>query len=547
MLGTVKTFSALTEEFVECVMRLNPVTATEVGIHDYDHKLPDDSPDGFRERSSWMRDLEQRLVASVPWEELPPAQRIDYALLRSRIASMRADLEEIKVHAHNPTLYPELALRGLHLLLMRPFAPLEERKEAILGRMMAIPDYLSAAQANLTKIPELYIEMASEVTATGPEFVDGAMQMLREHFPGEAERIEEAARRARMGFAQYQDFLDHEAKKRVGGTFAIGERWMNFKLEREHLLTMNCAALESFGREHIERTRGALEQEAKKIDAGKTWRDLVEDARRRHPEPAKLREAYVAETARARRFVEEKRLAPLPSGSLEIIDTPLFERPMTPYAAYLQPGPFDEDTAGYFYVTPVDTGRKKDEQEEQIRRHNYVSLSLAVVHEAWPGHHLQLLHAVGAGSRLRRLADSPVFAEGWALYCEELMLEQGFFMDPLARLYQLKELQMRACRVVIDVGLHTGTMSFDDAVRMLVEEAMVERANAVAEVKRYCYTPTQPMSYLVGKQQIIEIRDEVRSRLGKRFNLHDFHKALLGCGTVPPALARMELEEQLRA
>src|SRR6476660_1345187 len=121
MLATTKTFSALTEEFVECVMRHNPVVATEVGIHDYDHKLPDDSPDGFRERSAWLRDLEQRLVASVPWEELPAPQRIDYALLRSRIAAMRADLEEIKVHAHNPALFPEMALRGLYILMTRPF------------------------------------------------------------------------------------------------------------------------------------------------------------------------------------------------------------------------------------------------------------------------------------------------------------------------------------------------------------------------------------------------------------------------------------------
>ncbi len=537
MLATTKTFSALTEEFVECVMRHNPVIATEVGIHDYDHKLPDDSPDGFRERSAWLRDLEQRLVASVPWEELPPAQRIDYALLRSRIASMRADLEEIKVHSHNPALFPEMAMRGLYMLMTRPFAPLEERKEAVLARMMAIPDYLNAAKANLTRIPELFIGLASEIAGAGPEYVDGTMQSLRASFPGEAERIEEAARRARMGFAQYQDFLEHDAKKHVGGSFAIGERWMNFKLEREHLLTMNC----------VERTRGELEQEAKKIDPGKTWRDLIEDARGRHPEPAKLREAYLAECARARKFIEDKRLAPIPAGKLEIVDTPLFERSMIPYAQYLQPGPFDEEPIGYFHVTPVDPSRKKEEQEEQIRGHNYVALSLTAVHEAWPGHHLQLLHAIGAGSRLRRLADSPVMAEGWALYCEELMVEQGFFLDPLSRLYQLKDLLWRACRVVIDVGLHTGTMTYPQAVDYLVEQAMVERVNAETEVRRYTTTPTQPMSYLVGKHLLLEIRNEVKSRLGKRFNLFDFHKALLGCGTVPPALARMELEEQLRA
>ncbi len=542
MIGTVKTFSALTEEFVECVLRYDPVYATFVGIHDYDHRLPNDSPDGFRERSAWLRDLEQRLVASVPWEELPPPQRVDYALLRSRIASMRADLEEIRIQARQAAMYPDIALRGVHIILARPFAPLEERKESILARLMAIPDYLAAAQANLTRIPELFIELATEVTATGPDFVDQTARELIEHFPGERERIEEAARRARMGFLQYLDFLEHEAKNRVGGSFAIGERWMNFKLEREHLLTMNCAALEAFGREHVERTRTQLEAEAKKHDPGKTWRELIAEARRRHPEPGKLREAYVAEVERARKFVEEKRLAPLPQGRLEIVDTPAFERPTTPFASYLQPGPFDEDATGYFFVTPVDTTRKKGAQEEQIRAHNYTALSLTAVHEAWPGHHLQLLHAINAGSRLRRLADSPVFAEGWALYCEELMAEEGFHVEPLTRVHQLKDLLWRACRVVIDVGIQTGKMSFAEAVDYLVEQAMLERASAEVEVKRYTHTPTQPMSYLVGKHQLLEIRDEMRKRRGAKFNLYDFHKALLGCGTVPPALARMELE-----
>jgi uncharacterized protein (DUF885 family) len=433
------------------------------------------------------------------------------------------------------------------MLMTRPFAPLDERKEAVLARMMAIPDYLSAAQVNLTKIPEPFIGLASDVAGTGPEFVDGTMQSLRASFPGEAERIEEAARRARMGFAQYQDFLEHEARKHVGGTFAIGERWMNFKLEREHLLTMNCTALAEFGRDHVERTRGQLEQEAKKIDPGKSWRDLVADARSRHPEPGKLREAYVAECARARKFIEDKRLVPIPAGRLEVMDTPVFERTMIPYAEYIQPGAFDEDPIGYFHVTPVDLSRKKEEQEEQIRGHNYVALSITAVHEAWPGHHLQLAHAVNAGSRLRRLADSPVFAEGWALYCEELMAEQGFYLEPLARLYQLKDLLWRACRVVIDVGLHTGTMTAPQAVDYLVEQAMLERVNAETEVRRYTTAPTQPMSYLVGKHLLLEIRNEVKSRLGKKFNLYEFHKALLNCGTVPPALARMELEEQLRA
>src|SRR5262249_28165604 len=158
-----------------------------------------------------------------------------------------------------------------------------------LARLMAIPDYLSAAKANLQKIPGIFVDIATEVTGTGPEFVDLIMRSLIESFPGEAERIEEAARRARMGVAQYLDFLEHDAQKRVGGSFAIGERWMNYKLEREHLLSMDCAALEAFGREHVERTRAQLEREAKKLDPAKSWRELVQGAKRRHPEASKLR------------------------------------------------------------------------------------------------------------------------------------------------------------------------------------------------------------------------------------------------------------------
>jgi uncharacterized protein (DUF885 family) len=321
---------------------------------------------------------------------------------------------------------------------------------------------------------------------------------------------------------------------------------MNYKLEREHLLGMNCAALTALGEEHVAKTRALLEEEAKRIDKGRTWQELIGDAKTRHPEPLKLKEAYQAETERARRFVIEKRVAPVAAGErLEVIDTPVFERAVIPYAAYLPPGPFDEDQTGFFYVTPIDATRRKEEQQQQLEGHNYAGLALTTAHEAYPGHHLQLCHANRTGSRLRRLADSPFFAEGWALYCEELMHELGFYVDPLTRLYQLKDLLWRACRVVLDVGLHTGKFTYMQAVDYLMQTAMVERVNALAEIKRYTLTPTQPMSYLVGKLEIVKLRAEAEKQLGSRFNLHDFHAALLARGTVPPALVGEELAAAL--
>ena len=547
MIETVRVFTALSEEFVELFMKHHPVSATEAGIHDYDHLMPDDSPEGLRERASWLRDLEQRLVASVPWDELPTEPRVDYALLRSRISALRADLEEIKVPQKMPALYLMRAFQGVHLLLSRSFAPLDERKEAALARLMAIPEYLDAAKANLGVVPKVYLETALEMAAQGPTFVDEVVRQLLRQFPGEAERLEHAGSRARTGFLRFADFLEKEIRPKCGGTFAIGERWMNYKLEREHLLPYTCTELERIGREHVEHTRILLEEEARRIDPKRTWRELVVEGKQRTPEPNWIREAYMVEMERAKKFVIDRKLAPLPPGErLEVVDTPVFERSTTPYAMYQGPAPFDADQTGIFYVTPIDLRRSKDEQAQQLSGHCTPSLPVVSLHEAYPGHHLQLCHANRAATRLRRISGSDLFMEGWALYCEELMWEQGFFtQDPLTRLFQLRDLLWRSLRVVIDAALHSGRMSFEEAVAYLMDEALLERVNAESEVKRYAMTPTTPMSYLMGKLAILELRDEAKQRLGAKFDLFEFHSALLASGTIPPSLVREELWDRL--
>jgi hypothetical protein len=528
-------------------MRQDPVGATLVGIHDYDTLLPNDTPIGFLERSAWLRDFDQRLVASVPWEELPTEHRVDFALLRSKLSFRRAEIEEIRTHQKNPALYPETALRGVFLLLARPFAPLEERKEPVLARLMALPEYLDAARANLQRVPAVMRDIASEVTTGGLQFVDEVLRTLTRSFPGEAERIEHAGARARVGLIRYQEFLDRDLTGKIGGSVAIGERWMNYRLEHEHLLSMDCAYLEQFGRDSMDHIRGQLVEEARRIEPERDWRELVGNAKRRHPEALRVRDAYVSEMERARRFVQEKRIAPFAEGRLEIVDTPAFERATIPIASYLPPAPFDVEQAGTFFVTPIDLSRRREDVDSMLHSHNYCAITLASLHEAYPGHHLQFTHAAHSGSRLRRLADSPVMAEGWALYCEEMMYEQGFFLDPLTRLYQLRDLLWRACRVVIDVGLHSGRMSSEQAVDFLVENALLERVSAETEVKRYALTPTVPLSFLVGRAMLLDLREEAKRRLGSRFVLHDFHAQILRSGTVPPFFVREELFERLGA
>lgn len=545
MLETIKTLTALSEEYVELTLRHDPVGATSAGIHDYDGQYPNDSPEGFRERARWLSDLDQRLVASVPWEELPTEQRVDYALLRSAIASRRAELEEIRTHTRNPALYSQTALHGIFLLLARPFAPLEERKEAILSRLMSIGEYLESTRRNLLRVPAEFRDLALQVNSSGLAFVDEVVRTLVRSFPGEAERIEHAGERARVGILRHQEFLEGELAGKVGGTFAIGERWMNFKLEREHLLSMDCAFLETLGREHMELARRALEAEAKRLDGSKPWREQLWESKRRHPDPLRVRDAYSAEMERARRFVVDRKLAPAGECRLEIVDTPVYERVTTPIASYLPPAPFDVEQVGTFFVTPIDLSRKREDVDAQAQSHNYSSITLTSLHEAWPGHHLQEGVASRLGSRLRRLSRSTLLSEGWALYCEEMMFEQGFFLEPHTRLVQLRDLLWRACRVVIDVGLQCGRMTTAQAVDHLVQNAALDRGSAESEVRRYITMPTEPLSYLVGKMLLLELREEAQKKAGPRFVLHDFHDAVLRSGSIPPFLVREELWERL--
>jgi len=546
MTDPIRTLSALSEEFVEVVCRLDPVAATLMGIHDYDDKFPDDSPAGFDEKLTWLRDIGARLDDGISAGDLSHAQRVDLTLLGSRIESMRFQLEELRTLARNPVRFTETAMQGVFLLMERPFAPLDERKESLLARLIAIPDYLDRARASIEQVPPVFADLARELNLTGPSYVDDVARALMRHFPAESERIEHAAGRARVGFSRYQEFLERDLTRRIGGSHAIGEEAMNELLRKEHLIARRADEIEALGVEHVARTRTLLEDEAKRVDATRDWQKQVEDALQRHPDPARLRETYLREVERARRFVADKKIAPIPDGALQVIDTPVFERMFVPYASYLAPGPFDADQTGVLYVTPVDAVRG-EEQDEQLAGHCLAKIPLVVLHETYPGHHLQRLHANHASSRLRQLSANSCFVEGWALYCEEMMWDQAYFLDPATRLLQLRDLLFRACRAVIDVRLQCGRMSFGEAVEYLVREAMIEPVNARREVRRYVLCPAQPLSFLVGKLDLLALRDEAKSRLGDRFNLHDFHAGMLSGGALPLALARDEVWERAKA
>jgi uncharacterized protein (DUF885 family) len=540
MLETVRTFTALSEEFVEESLRLWPVEATAAGIHDYDHRLPDDTPEGFGARSAWLRDLEQRLAASVTWEELPTEQRVDYALLRSRISVLRAELEEIRVHARDPVACLRTALDGVALLVTRPFAPFEERREAIIGRLMAIPDYLAAAVGSLEQVPAAWVELALEVADGGPPFVNGVTNALLRAFPNDSERIEHAGVRANAGFLDFREALERDFGPRAGGDIALGARWLDFRLEREHMLPLKNEALEHWGREHIAHLRRLLEAEARRLDPHRPWREQIDESRW-PAEPRAQRAALAAELVRAQRFVGERQLVPVLEIPLTVVEASAWQRPLQAGVAYLPPAPFDLEPAGLLLVAGADARRFSAQPGPPAR----TGPTLAAAREGWPGRHLQGALAIHCGSRLRRLAKNSAFAEGWALYAEESMVEEGFGTAPADRLGLILDLLAVAAGAVADLGLHSGRLSLAQATDYLVEEALLGRADALAEARRLSLAPAQALGGLVGRMQILELREEAKKRLGSRYDRLDFHAALLAGGTLPPALIGEELWERL--
>ena len=248
---------------------------------------------------------------------------------------------------------------------------------------------------------------------------------------------------------------------------------------------------------------------------------------------------YQEVTERSRQWVLDKKLASIPAEKLDVIETPVFMRFVTPYAAYFAPAPFEKDQKGYYFVTPVDTSLPKETQEGQLGE-LYIDIENTTVHEAYPGHHLQLIHQ-NTLSKIRRMSGSALMSEGWGLYSERLGKEFDFYSTPVDQMEAYRWLLVRAVRVIVDVGLHCQDMTFEDAVKFMVDTTHLEKAAAEGEVRRYTQTPTQPLSYLMGMLLIYELRAEYQKALGDEFNLENFHDTVLSYGSIPIKLIRTSM------
>jgi uncharacterized protein (DUF885 family) len=534
-------FTKLADEILDYGWRTNPVGATFVGIHTYDRELGEFTPEFFAEQARQSREFVRKLDA-FDRKLLQPGEAIDWRLLRDSCEQNARATEEIRFWEKDPAGPIGLGLYGVFVLALRDFAPLEQRAEAMLSRLKQVPGIIEQGRAVVKNSPEVFTRTALGVVQGGLSFYRGFLPAIADQVPALKADLLDASRKAVEAVENYQTFLKDDYLPRSNGSYAIGRELFDFLLRVGHGLPYNADDLVEIANRILAETESAMVKLAREIDPARQWPEIIAALKLDHPAPAELLDAYRKEMARARDFTREHGLVSIPDGeTLELIWTPPFDRGTIPYAAYMAPAPFEADQKGFFYVTPVDDQLPPEKQEEQLQGHSRFKIPVTALHEAYPGHHLQLVWSNKAGSRTRKVLGTSVFAEGWALYCEELMYDKGFYTDPRIRLAQLKDQIWRCCRVIIDVGLHTQGMTFEQAVDMLVNRAGVERVNAETEVKRYTLTPTQPMSYIIGKHQIMNLRREYEQRRGVRFNLREFHDKLLSYGTIPVAIVSEEM------
>lgn len=532
---------ALARRYVALVEASSPETATSLGHHDRDHLLDDRSPAAERARLSAATALLRDVTARQPRAE-SREDATDLAILRAELEVDLARTAWERPLARRPDLYAS-PMNAVFAMLARDYAPAATRASLALARMNAVPAVVAQARQNLSpaEIPPEWVTVAIDMARSARAFFAAEEPTLRAALPGRDADVRLAVERATGAYDDYASFLEREVAPRAKGDFAIGRAAFEQLVRSSYHLDRDVDELRAVGVRVLSETKAELTRLAKKVDpAAAGFLPVLAALKQRHPTADELLPTYRREVARVRRFLVERRVVPFPDGDdCEVIETPVFLR-STLTAAYDQAPPFDPVTKGFFFVTPVDPTATPADREATLREHDYGDVVDTAVHEVYPGHHLQLSFARRHPSLVRRVTGPSIFAEGWALYAEELLAELGYYTDE-ERMMQLSWTLVRAARVVIDVDLHTRGMSAADAVAMLVNEVGLGEPLAKNEVARYVMTPTQPMSYLLGREEILELRRRMRARDGARFSLHRFHDELLRRGTVAPTLLAREL------
>jgi len=548
-----KAFVALSDAYFDRVyFPYQPTAGTLAGYHQYDAKLEDFSRKSIDAEIAALHDFEGR-VSALPAASLDQTAQGDRELVLSSIRSNLLTLEVIRPWEKNPDSYSGAVSNSAFTLMERKFAPPEDRLRSLIAREKLMPQTLADARTNLQNPPRIYTEIALEQLPGIVSFFQHDVPLAFADVKDDALNREFAASNLAViqALIEYQSWIKSDLLPRSNGDFRFGADTFRKKLLYDEMVDLPLDQLLEIGYADLRKNQAEFNRIAKDLEPSKDPRAVLEELGQNHPAPDQLLQSFRDTFNGLIGFIQTHHSVTIPSEIQPILEeTPPFMRATTT-ASMDTPGPFETHaTEAYFNVTLPDPSMTPAEVEGYMHGFNVGTIISTAVHEAYPGHYVQFLWTPKAPTRVRKLLGASSNAEGWAHYCEQMMLDEGYGQPGVGaksareskflRLGQLQDALLRNARFIVGIQMHTGKMSFDEAVAFFEKEGYQSHESGVLETKRGTSDATY-LYYTLGKLEILKLREDLRKKQGAAFSLEQFHDAFLGQGFPPIKIVRRAL------
>jgi uncharacterized protein (DUF885 family) len=533
-------FTAVAGEYLEDIFRRQPTQATDLGIHKYDDRLEDYSRQGVMDAIAAARGFRDRANAIDP-SALSADTRLDREQLLHAIDSRILMLAIVRPWAKDADSYSSGLTNTAYVMIKRQFAPPAERLRKLIAREKAMPAALLEARKNIENPPLIYTQIAIEQ-------LDGNRSFFETAVPGAFKDLQDKALLDEFtktngavitALAAYKKWLQGDLLKRSNGEFAFGEDTYRKKLSADEMIDVPLDELLAIADRDLRRNQASFAEVARNVDARKPPEQALAAIEADHPPAPRLLEYTQKELDAIGRFMTEHHIITIPPASpARVQETPPFLRATTSASMDI-PGPFEKvATEAYYNMTLPDPKLSPKETDEFMRQWYYAAIANVSVHEVWPGHYLQFLYARNFPSDVRKVFGAATNSEGWAHYCEQMVIDEGFHADdPRYRLAQIQDALLRDARFIVGIRMHTRGMTRQQAEQFFVKEAYQPAPVARSEAKRGTADATYGY-YTMGKLMILKLRDDYKAKKGQQYSLQEFHDSFIKLGPLPLPLIR---------
>jgi uncharacterized protein (DUF885 family) len=523
--------------FDQADFHFNPSGGTSAGFHQYDTQLEDYSTRTLQREAVVLRQFEREVSAA----KLAPEQSADREIVLAAIRSGLLGLEAIRGWEKNPDTYSSTASNAVFVIMSRTFAPPADRLRSVIARERQMPKLFEAARVNLKNPPRIYTEVAIEQ-------LPGIISFFRKDVPLAFNGVKDAPLLAQFHEAnaivireleRYEAWLKNDLLPRSKGDFRIGAENYRKKLLYDEMVDIPLDRLLQIGYANLRENQEKFRETAKKINPAKTPQEILTAAEKDHPTAARLLPTFRETLGGLRAFIVQHKIVTIPASVPPIVEeTPPFMRALTS-ASMDTPGPYEKVAKeAFFNVTPPEKDWTPARVEDLLESFNRGVVTSTSIHETYPGHYVQFLWVQSAPSKVRKLLGASSNSEGWAHYCEQMMIDEGYGAGDLKlRLGQLQDALLRNARFVVGIEMHTGKMSFDQAKAFFVKEGMQTQNTAEQETKRGTSDPTY-LYYTLGKLEIMKLREDYKAMRGSQYSLQEFHDRFLSQGFPPVKIVR---------